>query len=387
MLGAGEGAKQKILTQIERLGTQNIYLQAVSLNSEQTERAAEHRSSGLRMSDVLGIQKACQEAIRAAGLKEIKAGIFGASIELSPQIVAISESYDEILNLRIHTGRFLTHVDVDQRNLVCVLGDDISKRLGTEGTPGQLIRIQNHLFRVVGILTGVDPVSEENSAIAIRNFNNMVFIPIGTETFIEIPGRGPVDLGTSFTIQGEKGSALSEIIVQMQHADIVPQAAQLIKRIVDVLHNKAEDFQMVVPLELLKQSQQTQKTLNILLAAIASVSLIIGGIGIMNIMLATVSERTREIGIRRALGATRLDIIIQFMTEAVILTLSGGTIGIIFGTVGVRFAAGIGNWHIVITPWAFALPLIMAALVGLFFGLYPAYRAARMNPVKAFRHE
>ncbi|OGP60640.1 MAG: hypothetical protein A2V65_08560 [Deltaproteobacteria bacterium RBG_13_49_15] len=387
MLGTGEGAKRKILAQIERLGTRNIYIQSVTLNRDQTARAAELRSRGLRMTDGVYIQKSFPEAVRTAGLKEIKAGILGASMEFSPQIVASSESYDEILNLSIFSGRFLTRIDIEQQNLVCVLGNTVAKRLGAKGNPGQLIRIQNHLFRVVGVLTGLDPVSEEHSAIAIRNFNNMVFIPIGTEQFIDTSGIKSSSTGADHSFLNKNESVLDEMVIQMQRTDVVPHAAHLIQRIMDLLHYKADDFQIVVPLELLKQSQQTQRTLNILLAAIASVSLIVGGIGIMNIMLATVSERTREIGIRRAVGATRLDIITQFLIEAVILTFSGGIVGVLLGTAVVRFAAGVGEWHIVITFQALAIPLAMAVFVGIFFGLYPAYRAAKMNPVNAFRHE
>jgi len=376
MLGAGEGAKQKILAQIERLGTQNIYIQAVSLNREQAAKASERRSRGLRTGDIVGIQKAFGEAVRIAGLKEVKAGIIGAFTELSPQIVAVSEGYDEILNLKMSSGRFVNRMDVEERNLVCVLGDAAAERLGAKGTQGQRVRIQNHLFQVVGTLTGPGPVSEEHAAIAIRNFNNMVFIPIGTERFIE----------PAFSPQGDTDSALDEIIVHVQRVDGVYQAARFVERIMDLLHHTAEDFQVVVPLELLRQSQQTQRTLNIMLAAIAGVSLVVGGIGIMNIMLATVSERTREIGIRRAVGATRMDIVFQFLTEAVILTFSGGIFGVFLGVVGVRTTAGLGEWLIVITPWALVLPLGMAVMVGVFFGLYPAYRAARMNPADAFRH-
>ncbi len=387
MLGAGEGAKQKILTRIERLGTQNIYIQAVSLNPEQAARAAQQRSRGLRMADAAGIRKSCREAIQVAGLKEIEAAIIGASAGISPRIVAASASYDDILNLRVQSGRFFTRVDVDEKNLVCVLGHTVSRRLGAKGKPGQRIRIQNHVFHVVGVLAGMDPVSDEQSAIAIRDFNNMVFLPMGTERFIDTHGRNHAGVGNTPSFSGENDSALSEIIVQMQHSEVVPQAALTIRRIMDVRHHHAEDFQIVVPVELLNQSRQTQRTLNMMLAAIAGVSLVVGGIGIMNIMLATVSERTREIGIRRAVGATRMDIVFQFLAEAMILTFSGGVIGVLLGTAGVRFAAGIGDWRIILTPWAIVLPLGMAVLVGITFGLYPACRAAKMNPATAFRHE
>ena len=155
----------------------------------------------------------------------------------------------------------------------------------------------------------------------------------------------------------------------------------------EVAHHGVEDFQMVVPQELLKQSQKTMRMFNVILGAIAGISLLVGGIGIMNIMLATVSERMREIGIRRAVGATRGHIILQFLAESVILTFSGGIFGIASGMVAVLLITAVAGWEIAITSWSIFLPLIVSVLVGIFFGLYPAYRAAFMNPIAALRHE
>ena len=169
--------------------------------------------------------------------------------------------------------------------------------------------------------------------------------------------------------------------------DQVLNTAKVVDRIVQVRHNNVKDYQMIIPRELLQQAQKTQRTFNFVLGAIAGVSLLVGGIGIMNIMLATVTERIREIGIRRAVGANRNDIITQFLVEAVILTFTGGLIGIAAGIGAVAVISTLSGWQTTITPWAIAVPLVMSILAGIFFGLYPAVQAARMDPVAALRHE
>jgi putative ABC transport system permease protein len=208
----------------------------------------------------------------------------------------------------------------------------------------------------------------------------MVFVPLDTAGVFDIPGK---DRGKRADAPGR----LSEIIVRVAPDRDVSAAARLVERIMDVAHHHIQDYQVVVPLELLRQARRTQRTFNLVLGAIAAISLLVGGIGIMNIMLATVSERTREIGIRRAVGATRRHILIQFLLEAVMLTVSGGVIGILFGLCAVGAISLLAGWQVAVSLWAVALPVVMSFLVGVFFGLYPARQAARVDPIVALRHE
>jgi putative ABC transport system permease protein len=180
-------------------------------------------------------------------------------------------------------------------------------------------------------------------------------------------------------------SSLSRIIIEIDSRDNVFAAARLIDRIMDLAHNSVKDYQLVVPLELLQQSLRTQRIFNIVLAVIGGISLLVGGIGIMNIMLATVSERRREIGIRRAVGATRNDIVIQFLTESVLLTVSGGILGVLTGFVFVLTMEAFTGWSIKITIGSMLIPFLLAVATGIFFGLYPAIQAARLDPIKALR--
>ncbi len=378
MISIGEGAKQELVGQIEQLGTRNIYLKAVRLTPDQQRKARAGLSAGLTLRDITQIQNGVPGVERVAALKEISATIPDIRGEVSPQTVAIAAAYGSIQNLELFQGRFIGPMDVQQKHMVCVLGSAVAAGLGVRGKLGQYVRIENHLFRIIGILGRFHRKDPKVKAIAVRNYNEMIFIPLGTESSLIRPGNRE-------TMDEERG--LSEIIIQVHHMDQVLNTANVVERIVQVTHNNVKDYQMVIPRELLQQAQKTQRTFNMVLGAIAGVSLLVGGIGIMNIMLATVTERTREIGIRRAVGANRYDIVVQFLVEAVILTFTGGLIGIVAGIGAVAMIAHLSGWHTLITPWAITAPLVMSVLAGLFFGLYPAVQAARMDPVAALRHE
>ncbi|MBT8373784.1 MAG: ABC transporter permease, partial [Deltaproteobacteria bacterium] len=377
MISIGAGAKNEALRQIEQLGTRNIYLKAVSLTQGQEYKARRQLSTGLSADDAAMIKRVCQSVEDVSCIKKVSASITGIGKDILPQFIACSASMADLQNLFMRHGRFILRSDVENENKVCVIGSDVARRLGPNLQLGGHIRIGNHLFKMVGILKQHDSDTKKTSAISIRNYNEMVFIPLGMEKII----------ARSSSPRGPSSTGLSEIIIKIKETGQVIDAASIIRRIMEVAHHGVEDFQMVVPQELLKQSQKTMRLFNVILGAIAGISLLVGGIGIMNIMLATVSERMREIGIRRAVGATRGHIIMQFLAESVILTFSGGIFGIASGMVAVLLITTVAGWEIAITSWAIFLPLIVSVLVGISFGLYPAYRAAFMNPIAALRHE
>lgn len=378
MISVGEGAKQEVVQQIEQLGTRNIYVKAIRMTTDQHQRAQERLSSGLSLQDVNRIVAGVKDVHQVAALKEVRGTVSDVGTAMAPSIVAVSANYGAVQNLIPSAGRFITPLDVVEKNMVCVLGNDVADQMGVKGKPGQYIRIENHLYRIVGTLNRFHRLTAKTKTIAIRNYNQMIFIPLGTESSL-----------SRSTNQGQTRLEpnLSEVVIQVARRKQVLNAAKTIDRVIQVSHNQVKDYQMIVPRELLQQAQATQRTFNIVLGAIAGVSLLVGGIGIMNIMLATVTERIREIGIRRAVGASQTDIVVQFLVEAIILTFSGGLIGVVVGLGAVTVITHLSGWHTSITTWSIIVPLAMSILVGIFFGLYPAVQAARMDPVAALRHD
>ena len=380
MISVGQGAKMEAVRQIEQLGTQNIFIKALNLSREQTASARERRSPGLNTTDLQRIERGCPMVSRVGCLREVSSAIVGTPTEISPEVIACSANYAELMQMHIASGRFIATGDGQRKNLVCVLGDDVARLLGGAGDSLNFIRIGDHLFKVVGLLRRVAPNTGQSSVIAARNYNEMIFIPLEAAESL---------IGTDRSASKEAAPAanrLSEIIVQVAHGEDVIGAARLVKRIMEVAHHGAQDYQLVVPLELLDQSQKTQRIFNLVLGSIAGISLLVGGIGIMNIMLATVSERTREIGIRRSVGATRRDILLHFLAEAVILTVSGGMIGLLGGLCAVGVISRLAGWPVALSLWGLLLPLLVSLLVGVFFGLYPARKAAGVDPIVALRH-
>ncbi|MDM8553115.1 ABC transporter permease [Desulfococcaceae bacterium HSG7] len=378
MISIGEGAREEVLRQIELLGTKNIILKTIQLTDEQHNISREKMSSGLNLYDIARIKKGCQSVKLITGSKDVTATIHALRKEISPQVVACLPNYAAVQNLSIINGRFIADQDVVFKNQVCVLGNSLSKRMGFEGNLGDFVRIDNFAYKVVGILGRYDRKSTKTSVVSVRDYNEIIFIPLGTEK-----GFYPEKLSqNNLTV-----SELDKIVVQVHESDQVISTSSIMERILEVSHNGMRDYQMVIPQELLRKSQATQKIFNIVLGVIAGISLLVGGIGVMNIMLATVSERTREIGIRRAVGATQHHIIVQFLTEAVILTFSGGVAGIAAGFLAVRLITAYAEWNTAITLWSVSVPLIMSILAGVFFGLYPAVKASRMDPIAALRYE
>ena len=287
-------------------------------------------------------------------------------------------SYDhfkEIKGLEVAEGRFLCALDIKQRQQVCVLGSETAKILGKYGHAGQSIRLDGVEFKIVGVLKNKHWKAGKTNALTSRNLNKSVFIPVGVEK--TLPNR-KADF---------KQDTLSEIIVQLRDSKKMMQTVQVIKRIMEKGHDNVEDYQIVIPQELLNQAYRTQYTFNLVLGSIAAISLLVGGIGIMNIMLATVTERTREIGIRRAVGANKHHIISQFLIETLLLTLIGALSGVLIGVVFSMLISYTAGWTTVVTYWSIFLSMGMAIAVGACSGLYPAIKAANMNPITALRHD
>jgi putative ABC transport system permease protein len=300
------------------------------------------------------------------------------SLEL--RIVGTTETWFELVPRELVAGRVLLAEDEERFNAAAVLTEfGARKLLATQNTVGQQIRIGSEAFEVVGIIKSE---SGQAGSMQIPDQEVDVYIPlqVARKYFGDIYSRQ--SSGTRIREKVE----LHQVIVQIDSIDHVESTAAAIERMLERFHKK-KDYQASIPLALLRQAEATKRTFNIVLGSIAGISLLVGGIGIMNIMLASVTERTREIGIRRAIGAKRGQIIVQFLIETVVLSTMGGIVGITLGVLTPILITFFSGMPTVLTPMSIVLPLVISIGVGIIFGLYPAANAARVDPIIALRHE
>jgi putative ABC transport system permease protein len=373
ILSIGEGAKREVLAGIRQLGLDNIILRRIDLPEPQL-LSLHNRSEGLQAADVQILQAASPAVLEVAYLKELQVRVSGLSRQITPQVVACSSSYLSVQGLTLRSGRFILRQDQQRKSLVCVLGETLAGRLGPQGRVGARLRIENQLFLIVGIVRGAAPVHPKRTGMVLgREVNEMLFLPFGSHLYLS---RGEAN---------DRGEALDEITLKLTGQSAVEAILPLIHRTMELSHHGIRDYQLIVPRQLMLQARRTQRIFNLVLGSIGGISLVVGGIGIMNVLLATISERTREIGIRRAVGATREDIIAQFLAEAILLTTAGGILGILAGLVCAWSIARFADWSVAITLYGLIVPLLTSAAVGLCAGIYPALKAAKMDPVRALR--
>lgn len=373
MISTGEGAKQKVLTELAGLGLNNIYIHQASKNGDLVRIGPGSKSYGLIWNDIHRLEK--QPFVESvAGVKEIKIVPFGIDKNISAKVVFASPEYMDIAGRKLREGRYILDEDSKQNNLVCVLGAQVAKLLGASGRVGAHLRLGDQLFKVVGILENTEKVNTEVKKITSDNTNEMVFLSFPFSV-----------MSRNDSLRSLLSSDLSQIIVKVAQGVDVITASKAIDRLLYINHHEVHDYSMLVPRQLLNQSLKTQAVFNLFLAVTGGISLFVGGIGIMNIMLANVSERKREIGIRRAVGATKKDIVLQFLTESVLLTITGGLVGLILGFIAVIFIEQLAGWAVKVTLVSMLLPFGLAVFAGIFFGLYPAIQAANLEPIKALK--
>ncbi len=383
MLAIGEGASQAAQEQIKRLGSTNILIQSVKPpqdeNSSQ-QSAFRAQSYGLTYMDADKIETTLKQHINEiVSVRQADKQIRSRTEWQQSVILGTSPKYLDVMGMEVQRGRWINRTDVLDTNNVCVLGAAVSERLFPLEDPlGKTVRASGDRFVITGVLKKLG----RRSGSVGRSVDECIFIPISTsrarfgETNIK---RG----GGNFQMESVQ---LHEIKVKVKEESQVRRAARVISRILDEAH-KDGDYAMVVPLELLRQAKESRERFTLLLFFIASISLIVGGIGIMNVMLATVTERTREIGIRRALGARKKHIVSQFLVETVLLSGTGGLLGLATGIIASFMAMTVWEADVAWRPSHWVLAFSISAFVGILAGLYPAWRAANMDPVEALRHE
>jgi len=382
MLSVGEGASKEALEQIRKLGSNNIIVSAVKAIEEET--ASQVRMGlamyGLTYEDHERISVTYDAIEKTAPVKLVrKEGRLGRrALEL--RVVGTTAEWFDLVQRPIIAGRTLRPSDQTNQAPVAILTEfGARKLLATQATIGQTLRLAGDYFEVVGIIK-----SETGQAghIQIPDQQIDAYIPIS----VARKYFGDVNIKRTAGAMTMERVELHQVIVQVDSTGSVEPTSAAIERMLERFHKK-KDYIVSVPLALLKQAEQTKRTFNIVLGSIACISLLVGGIGIMNIMLASVTERTREIGIRRAIGAKRKQIVVQFLIETVVLSTVGGLVGIGMGLFIPLLITYFSEMPTVTTLSSILLPLFISASIGIVFGLYPAARAARVDPIIALRHE
>ncbi len=394
MLAIGEGASREAQEQIAQLGSRNIIIKTLKPPEDQSITGQQQGllEYGLTYSDAERFRNSIPDVEVVVPNRLISQQAWYRNRKLSIEVVGTVPWYPEMSAIQIQQGRFISSVDTHYKQSVCVIDEKVVTELFSFDYPlGQDIKIGTDYYRVVGIVsihdyeqaanTPDDGASQAHSQSGVNAAN--IYIPLTTakNRFGEISVQ--VGGGSGANIERVE---LQEIIVKVTGIEKVLPTRDVLETLLSKFHKK-NDYQITVPLELLRQAKAFARIFSIVLGSIAAISLLVGGIGIMNIMLATVSERTREIGIRRALGAKKRDIILQFLSETLLLTLAGGILGILLGSAIPSLVTYFSKHPTVITSSSLVRAFGISASIGIIFGLYPAYRAANMDPIESLRHE
>jgi putative ABC transport system permease protein len=376
ILAIGEGASYEVQEQLRRLGPDRILLKSV-LPASGMGSSSRRIDYGLLNIDLERIEELVPDLSTVAPSYELEKRVHVNGQEIRTPIVCTTRSFKDIHQLEISRGRFLTSADQEAAFNVAVLGAHIARDLfGSRDPLGLDVKLGSGQYRIVGLLK-----PRPGATAALNDPNDSIFIPLST-------GRLRLESVARIVSGGGKRYEyveLHQIGLVVKDTALVDQQAAMLRRILGLAHEN-EDYKIVVPYELLRQSERTKQIFSWVLGSIAGISLLVGGIGIMNIMLATVTERTREIGIRRALGAKRWHIVTQFVVETVLLSVSGGLLGVVLGLIIPAAVEWAADMKTIVTVQSLVLALGISVVVGILFGLYPARRAALMDPIEALRY-
>jgi putative ABC transport system permease protein len=374
MLAVGEGSKREALRLVAELGLNNVLVESKGLEAEQLKELRT-RSLGLSAADGMAALSVVPGARSVALKKEIKVDqlAFGEQV-VSARAFAVSQAYAEHSGLLLKAGRWIAPSDGATLAPVCVLGARLAQSLfGSAPAVGQLVKLNHVWLQVVGVLADRTPSKAEFEGVKLGLDDERLFVPWET-------GRGRFNFKR---IEDE----VDGISVRLDGAAAPDGAARVLQALISQRHGGVDDTNLIVPMGLYRQNQQTQRIFTIVMSSIAAVSLLVGGIGIMNIMLANVLERRREIGLKRALGARRRDVVEQFLAEALVIAVSGGLLGIVLGAVVAYGIATLAGWSVAWSPFSLAVAVASCVGVGLAFGVYPARQAATLDPIAALRSD
>ena len=413
MLAIGKGAEREILEQMRLLGSNNVVITPLVEQKEgpaeddQPDKQVKKFSPGLTYADAQAIARVIPAVEVTSGEIVLNTTITREGRRRSAKVVGVDTTYFRLTNLALRRGAWFTPLQVDRGLPVAIVGHGVRTRFFTTEDPiGKPLKVGDTWLTVIGVLDERRVSDQAVQRLGIRDANMDVYVPVHTlllrfrnraqvtQRDIELAARAPGAVARDTTTETEEQrrertnrNQLDRVIVRVTESQLVPGVADVLQRMLARRHNAVVDFEITVPELLLKQERRTKTIFNVVLGAIASISLVVGGIGIMNIMLASVLERIREIGVRRAVGATQRDILLQFLSEAVLISVAGGVAGIVVGaglSAGIQQVAGIAtivSWLSVIVAFGVSIS------VGIAFGIVPAYRAARADPVVCLRYE
>ena len=366
MSSVGEGARRETLAQISSLG-----IDTVTVRLRPPEPGRQGAPAALPAAAALSLGRVVPDVRAVAPLRVAELPAEAGGRTAAVIAIGTTPAYRDATRLEVASGRFLASLDVADRKRVAVLGSSVARALFPLGDPlGETLRLGGDWYQVVGVLEGRASPRGRGSAIRGRDLNRSVLVPLPA-----------LDHGADPVADG-----VDEIVFRVGSPEAVVRAAGVAEAV--VRRASGEDgLEVIVPREILRQRERTQRVFNVVTGAVAAISLLVGGIGIMNIMLASVAERTREVGVRRALGARRRDVAAQFLVESSLLTVAGGLLGSALGLVGSALIQVFAGWPTAVHPLMLVAALVVALAVGVGFGLYPAWHAAGLDPVEALRRE
>jgi len=408
MMAIGKGAQQEILEQIKMVGVNNIVItpklpdeeDGVATGGEDAAASgsatnkAKNFSPGLTLNDVESFYQILPGIELISSEVVFNAPVVKSGTQRTAKFSGVTPAFFKVFNIELQQGEMFTEPQLENGNPVCIIGPEIRSRFFKQENPiGKRIKCGNIWLEVIGVLKSRIVSEKANENLGVSEFNNTVFVPIKT-ILMRYKDRSLITKSSLNTNNDDNSQTkskninqLDKIIIQVEDSERLLETANLVKRMLIRRHAGQEDFEIKIPELLLKQQQRTKDIFNIVLGAIASISLIVGGIGIMNIMLASVMERIREIGVRMAMGARKSDIIFQFVAEATLISISGGFIGVILGVVLAKIIMQVTGILTIVSLLSIVISFGVSATVGIVFGLMPAQTASKQDPVTSLRHD
>lgn len=406
MLAIGNGAEKEILSQLELVGVNNIVVTPIpdiedeneNENDEETTNNESKRfSKGLDILDALSVNKTIPSVKLVSPEIILDTYVINNGKQNAVKLIGASPSFFNVSNINIEKGKIFSDYQINNALPVCVIGKKVEKKLFTgESALGKQIKVKDVWLQVIGIIEEklISDKAQEN--LGIRDLNQDIYIPI--KTFLvryrdrkvitdNLDVRNNNRNGPKKRIPRGNYHQIDKLTVQVNNSNELKATAEVLSKLLKRRHNDVLDFEISIPIHLLKQQQKTKQIFNIVLSIIAGISLLIGGIGIMNIMLASVLERTKEIGIIRAIGATEEDVILQFLSESVLISVGGGIVGIIVGIIGAYIIEIVSGIETILSLNSILLSFFIAVIIGLVFGIFPAKAAANKKPIQALRSE